>query len=101
MPSNPALSHQPNPSDHATAVVASLREQMHRDKEKLEQRLASGEINAEEFANQINELFNLLLQRASKALTPEDFKKVFGFRYSGEQVALVDPKVAAASAKLS
>jgi hypothetical protein len=81
------------------AIVAALHEQMRREKKKLEQRVERGDLSARQFAKEINSILNSILKEASTLLTPEEFEQAFGFRYSGQKTTLVDPGVAAASAK--
>lgn len=91
-------SQRPSSADSGI-VIAKLQQQMLEDKHLLEQRLARGEITAEKFATEVNSVLNSVLKKASKVLTPKEFENAFGFEYSDQEVVLLDPKLAAASAK--
>jgi hypothetical protein len=79
------------------ATVSKLQERMLQQKKVLESQLEKGEVTAQDFADKVNELLNSVLRQASEVLTPEEFKNVFGFEYSGQRAILIDPKIAAAS----
>lgn len=79
-------------------VVSDLELQMLEEKKALEISLEKGAISAAEFANKINQLLTTTLERAAQKLSPDDFERHFGFKFTGQPVVLVDPKVAAASA---
>jgi len=89
------------PLHTSDAFVADLQQKMLLDKERLEEQLDHGEINAEDFANQVNGLLNSVLKQAAHIIPTEDFERIFGFKYSGQTAVLVDPQLAAASAKSS
>jgi hypothetical protein len=73
-----------------------LRNRVLRDKDILDEKVESGQLDEVEFAHQVNDLMGRYLESASHILSREDFEEYFGEPYNrNAKPVLVDPEIAA------
>jgi len=79
-----------------TAAFEELRNAILRQKDALDEKVESGELDEVEFAHQVNSLMASYMEQASGILSAEEFESYFGEPYnSAAKPVLVDPEIAA------
>ncbi|MEI7996860.1 MAG: hypothetical protein WCH01_18355, partial [Methylococcaceae bacterium] len=80
-------------SSEAMNNVSSIHNELLAEKEKLDKKVMQGEINGEEFANQVNQLIETKMREIADIIGEEAYIKVFN-QSPEEPVTVMDPEIA-------
>ncbi|MBE8233403.1 MAG: hypothetical protein HAW67_06665 [Endozoicomonadaceae bacterium] len=73
--------------------LAKMKEEALKQREILYAKVESGEISPSDFAEQVNEAHNDILDNIATKISPQEFEKLFGFS-SDNKIQLIDPESA-------
>lgn len=77
-------------SDENMNYLAEMKEKAIKQREILYEKLESGDISPDDFAEQVNEAHNEILNNIASRISPQEFEKLFSFS-SDDKVHLIDP----------